>query len=157
MDAFLSKPITPEKLQAVLAASGAPGTGEVLASGAATTAPSESKIELTLIRRLSDGSPEGLQDEVARFVLSLDDALAGVAAAYSSGSRSALSSAAHRVLSHARMVGGAALAGSASDLQEFAAAYTEAELAREMEILGARAVDLKETVARLANAPGATA
>ena len=42
-------------------------------------------------------------------------------------------------------------------LQEFAAAYTEKELSKEMEILEARASDLKATVTRLAGSPGATA
>jgi signal transduction histidine kinase/CheY-like chemotaxis protein len=154
MDAFLSKPITPEKLVAVLAATGASGTSDGLSSGTEPSICSDSGIELRLLQRLSDGSPEGLQAEVARFVASLDEAMAGVASAYASGSRSALSSAAHRVLSHARMVGGSSLSGAASDLQEFAAAYTETELAKEMGILKARADDVKETVSRLASAPG---
>jgi signal transduction histidine kinase/CheY-like chemotaxis protein len=157
MDAFLSKPITPEKLVAVLAAAGATGTHDSFANGTEPLIGAEGRIELTLLHRLSDGSTEGLQSEVARFVASLDEAMSGVAAAYASGSRSALSSAAHRVLSHARMVGASSLSGAASDLQEFAAAYTETELAKEIGVLTARADDVKETVSRLASAPGTPA
>jgi HPt (histidine-containing phosphotransfer) domain-containing protein len=157
MDAFLSKPITPEKLVAVLATSGASGAGNTFSGGTTPHSGEDSRIELTLIRRLSDGTPEGLQGEVARFVASLDEAMAGVSAAHSSGSRSALSSASHRVLSHARMVGGSALASAAADLQEFAAAYTETELAKEMDTLRTRADELKEAVARLAAFPAAPA
>src|ERR1019366_7762688 len=43
------------------------------------------------------------------------------------GSGEAVTSAAHRVLSHARMAGAAPLAAAAADLQELAAAYSDAE------------------------------
>jgi hypothetical protein len=47
------------------------------------------------------------------------------------------------------MVGASALAQTAEDLQEFAASYTEAELARELEALCQQASALKETVSRI--------
>jgi hypothetical protein len=47
------------------------------------------------------------------------------------------------------MVGASALAETARDLQDYAAAYTEDELAREIEVLRGRVSALKEAVARL--------
>ena len=153
MDVFLAKPITPEKLRAVLAGQRGPGSGLQSSGAPGRQDRQDPGIELSLIRRLSDGSAEGLAREVARFVASLDEALDGVAAAHASSSRASVSSAAHRVISHARMVGASALAETASDLQDYAPAYTEAELAQEIEVLRGRASALKEAVARLARRP----
>jgi CheY-like chemotaxis protein/anti-sigma regulatory factor (Ser/Thr protein kinase) len=153
MDVFLSKPITPEKLRTVLASSREPPPGTAL------PADRRAGIDLGLIRGLSDGSAEGLRREAGNFISSLEDALGGVTAAEASRSRAAISSAAHRIISHARMVGAVALAQTAADLQEFAASYTEAELAQEIGVLRQRAGALKDTLGRLlgpieAAAPG---
>ena len=149
MDVFLAKPITPEKLRAVLAGSRGPGADPSPAGGPAGLLRQEPAIELSLLRGLSDGSAEGLAREAASFVASLDEAMGGVTAARASRSRAAVSSAAHRIISHARMVGASALAETARDLQDYAAAYTEDELAREIEVLRGRVSALKEAVARL--------
>jgi CheY-like chemotaxis protein len=149
MDVFLAKPITPEKLRMALSRPDGPGTGLPRPNAVAHPADREAGINLGLIRGLSDGSAEGLRREAASFIASLDEAMYGVAIAQASSSRAALSSAAHRVISHARMVGASALAQTAADLQEFAASYTEAELAQELGTLRKRAATLKETVARL--------
>jgi len=149
MDAFLSKPITPEKLRMVLAGPGGPGAEATRAAGIAPPSDRHAGIDLGLLRGLSDGSAEGLRREAENFVSSLDEAMNGVSAAEKSCSRAALSSAAHRVISHARMVGAPDLAQTAADLQEFAASYTEAELAQELGILRRRSEALKETVSRL--------
>jgi CheY-like chemotaxis protein len=161
MDVFLSKPITPEKLRMVLTGSAGPAQEKPRRGRNAHPSDQRAGMDLGLIRGLSDGSAEGLRREAANFISSLDEALGGVAAAEASRSRAALSSAAHRVISHARMVGAAALAQTAADLQEFAASYTEAELAQELGVLRQRARELKETVSRLlgpleATAPGNT-
>jgi len=148
MDAFISKPITPQKLFAVLAQTRAAGP----AGAPAVNAPAEPRVPelgLGMIRHLSDGSPEGLERELLNFVASLDETMRGVAEAHRSGSRAALSSAAHRVLSLARMVGATMLTGAAADLQEFAAAYSDTELAEQVAILGRHAAALRETLADL--------
>jgi len=148
MDVFLAKPITPEKLRMALSRSGGRGMGAPRPGRITHQADHEAGINLGLIRGLSDGSAEGLRREAAGFIASLDEAMNGVSIAQAS-SRAALSSAAHRVISHARMVGASALAQTAEDLQEFAASYTEAELARELEALCQQASALKETVSRI--------
>jgi CheY-like chemotaxis protein len=149
MDAFLAKPITPEKLRQVLSGSAGAISGGLHPSRTSHPAGREEGIDLGLIRGLSDGSAESLRAEALKFITSLDEAMDGVATANASRSRAALSSAAHRVISHARMVGALALAQTAADLQEFAASYTEAELAQELATLHQRAEALKETIDRL--------
>jgi signal transduction histidine kinase/ActR/RegA family two-component response regulator/HPt (histidine-containing phosphotransfer) domain-containing protein len=139
MDAFLAKPITPEKLSAVLA-----GTRAL----APETEPGAPEIDLGMIRRMAEGVPGRLEGELAKFSASLGQTVLGVAQARASGSRTALASAAHRVLSHARMVGAARLAGTASDLQEFAGAYSESELEEQIGLLARQAAELGDAVGR---------
>jgi signal transduction histidine kinase/CheY-like chemotaxis protein len=134
MDLFITKPITPEKLRSALAGTAVPA--------APVQAPG-SGLDLGMLRQLSDGTRPGLEREIARFLASLDEAVAGIASARASGSRTAMASAAHRVLSHARMVGAAPLSAAASDLQEFATAFTEAELADEAALVELRADELR--------------
>jgi signal transduction histidine kinase/ActR/RegA family two-component response regulator/HPt (histidine-containing phosphotransfer) domain-containing protein len=149
MDAFVSKPITPEKLGAVLADSD--GSGRLPeASGPGYTKPDAAGIRLDLLRHLSDGSPGAVGRQLAAFSASLDEAMRGVASARASSSRPAVSSAAHRVLSLARMVGAAALAETATDLQDYASAYTEAELDEEIDALFRHAGNLGSDLLRLA-------
>jgi signal transduction histidine kinase/ActR/RegA family two-component response regulator len=132
MDGFISKPITPEKLRRALSrlapvAGGAPG-----AMG----------FDLALIRHVTDGSPAAVAAELAAYLRALDEAVGRVRSAVP-GQRAGVASAAHRVLSLARMVGAAELGDTARDLQEMAAVYTGAELAAEVEALGRHAAGLR--------------
>ncbi|MGA2016285.1 MAG: ATP-binding protein [Opitutaceae bacterium] len=155
MDAFITKPITPEKLSAALSGTSGFRLEGAPAAPAAPPAAGGPALDLGVIRHLADGSPEGMDREVASYVASLDDAAREVARAQRSGSRAALSSAAHRVLSHARVVGAASLAGAATDLQVFASAYTDSELAEQIGIMERCVTELKEGLARLRDAPRA--
>jgi HPt (histidine-containing phosphotransfer) domain-containing protein len=149
MDAFVSKPITPEKLAAVLA--DRDGSGQLTeASGADYSKPDAAGIRLDLLRHLSDSSPGAVGRQLAAFCASLDEAMRGVASARASSSRPAVSSAAHRVLSLARMVGAAPLAATAADLQDYASAYTDTELDEEIGTLLRHAGDLGSDLLRLA-------
>jgi signal transduction histidine kinase/CheY-like chemotaxis protein len=150
MDAFMVKPITPEKLRAVLSAFNRPGPRPGRELSPSGSAQDIAGLRLELLLHLTDGSAASLGRELARYSASLDEAVRGLCAAHASDSRPAVSSAAHRVLSLARMVGADALSASAADMQEFAQAYTDAELAREVERLGRLAGDLKSLLARAA-------
>ena len=97
---------------------------------------------------MTDGSAGSLARELERFAASLEDAVRQLGAAHASGSRAAASSAAHRVLSLARLVGAEELCETASDLQGFAEAYTDAEMAREVGMLKGRAASLGTLLAR---------
>jgi signal transduction histidine kinase/CheY-like chemotaxis protein len=147
MDAFISKPITPEKLRAVLSEFASPGAAP--ATGLVSPAAGEGGLSLELIRHLSDGSPESMGRELESFAESLGEALRGLAAARTSGSRPEVSSAAHRILSLSRMVGASRVAASANDIQSFASAYTDAELDEEIRTLGRCAAELEFEIDRL--------
>jgi len=150
MDAFISKPITPEKLRTVLVAFNGSGPQEARGAPPIPAAQAVPGIRLDLLSHLADGSPDGLRRELARFADALEEAVRELAAAHASHSRPAVASAAHRVLSLARMVGAEPLCEAAVDLQGLASALTEAELDRQMETLRARAGDLRELLARAA-------
>jgi signal transduction histidine kinase/CheY-like chemotaxis protein/HPt (histidine-containing phosphotransfer) domain-containing protein len=146
MDAFVSKPITPEKLQSALVAAGM--TLGAPAQEGSSAPVREGGLNLSMIRRLADGSPAALERELSRFSASLGVAARGITYARASGSRAAIASAAHRVLSHARIVGAQALAAAAADLQEFASAYSDAELAEETSLVERLCAGLMEAVER---------
>ncbi|HEY1793039.1 MAG TPA: ATP-binding protein [Opitutaceae bacterium] len=142
MDVFLAKPITPEKLKAAL--------------GLAINAPeaagrTRGPFSLDLIRHLAGDESGAVAREVAKFMAALDDALRGLGTARASGSRAAVASAAHRILSLARMIGDDAMASAAADLQEYAAVYSEIELGEELAGLSRQAGELTLALARLSS------
>ena len=148
MDAFITKPITPEKLHDVLARYG----GEALPEGPAGApfpVPEVRGVKLDLIIHLTDGSPASLARELAKYADSLDEAVRGLSEAHRSGSRAAAASSAHRVLSLARMVGAEDLAGAAADIQDYAPVYTDRELADEVARVERHAAELRGALARI--------
>jgi CheY-like chemotaxis protein len=150
MDAFLTKPITPQKLLGILSApGGAAAAQQALASDDSAKAPAPG-VDLGMIAHLADGSAGSFGRELEKYFLALGQALAGVAAAHASGSRAAVATAAHRVLSLARMVGADSLSATAADVQDFANAFTDAELADEIETLGERGRALRDDLESLA-------
>jgi signal transduction histidine kinase/ActR/RegA family two-component response regulator/HPt (histidine-containing phosphotransfer) domain-containing protein len=150
MDAFVAKPLTPEKLRAALCAFNGSGPRPAGTGRPPPRAPEAPGFSLELIRHLTDGSAASLQRETDSFVEALGDAVRGLAAARASRSRPAVASAAHRVLSLARMVGADALAQAAADLQDFGAAYADDELEGEIEAIVSRAGELGVRLARAA-------
>jgi signal transduction histidine kinase/ActR/RegA family two-component response regulator len=151
MDAFMTKPITPEKLRAVLAESGVNGVEARAPAPPDTGLADAAGFKLDLLVHLAGGSPEGLARELTGLAASLDESMRSVHAARASGSRPAVSSAAHRVLSLARMVGADGLASAAADVQDYASAYTEAELDGEIAALAGQAGELGRALARFAD------
>ncbi len=116
MDAFVGKPLTPDKLRKALLAAGqrqlaAATTMEI--SAAAT--PRE--VDVQMLMYLSDGSPEGFKQQVKRFLDSLHAAEQRMRAAGSRRDYPELALAAHAIRGQARMVGGAALAQAAATLE----------------------------------------
>jgi signal transduction histidine kinase/DNA-binding response OmpR family regulator len=157
MDAFMTKPITPEKLRAVLAGATGAALEPLPPDDAGAVETGELALDLAMIRHLADGRPENIERELSSFAASFDEAMLGISAAHATGSRSMIASAAHRVLSHARMVGAAALARTAADLQEFASAYTEKELAEEIALLVRHSAELRSALERARRTPCAPA
>jgi two-component system sensor histidine kinase RpfC len=147
MDACMTKPITPETLRALLLAQGCLAPQAPADPAGEPAGNRVGSLDLRLVLRASRHGPEGRGRDLADYVAALDQSLQGVALAHASGSRPGVSAAAHRVVSLARMVGAAALAGTAADIQEFAPVYSEAELAAEIGVLNQQAADLRGALA----------
>lgn len=115
MDAFLGKPLTPEKLRKVLRAAGR----RLLTAAPVHALPETPAAELdfALLSYLSDGSAEGLELQAQRFLASLGESTAELTAAAARRDLVRLRTAAHRLLGQARMVGGGGLADAASELE----------------------------------------
>jgi CheY-like chemotaxis protein len=118
MDAFVGKPLTPEKLRRVLVEA-----GRRMLSTATLQASTESTspaLDLSLLNYLSDGSAEGLDSQTTRFLDTLAVAQSELGAAWQSGSFERLAKHAHLVLGQARMVGASELASAATALERAA-------------------------------------
>lgn len=120
MDAFVGKPLTPEKLRRILL-----GAGRQLLAVAPVQAPAELRappIDLTLLGYLSDGTPQGLEAQIARFLTVLAEAEEQLQCSAAEGDFNALADTAHGVLSQARLIGCTALSEAAVDLEQAARA-----------------------------------
>ncbi len=152
MDAFLAKPITPGKAppssRRTADAIGLPKPSAGESADQGTQAGPDRGTWPTGRRKPSEG-------ELAAFTrLARRGGARGRPGPGASGSRPAVSSAAHRVLSLARMVGAGRLAATAADLQEYACAYTESELEKEIALLDRQAGELRNALGARATLAG---
>ena len=120
MDAFLGKPLTPEKLRRVLTAAGR----RHLAAASMHVPPSAMAkgVDVSLLEYIADGTDQGLRHQIELFLAALEIAEAELNASALGGDPVALSRAAHGVLSQARLVGNSALATAAAELEQAARA-----------------------------------
>lgn len=118
MDAFVGKPLTPEKLRNVLIAAGR----RLLAAATVQAVPDLPAVEIntSLLAYLSDGSASGLQTQFDRFIASLDQLEAEINSSVREADPERLQTAAHRLLGQAKMVGATALADVALELEHAA-------------------------------------
>jgi len=143
MDQFLTKPITPEKLASLL--TGLPGA-QLPAPPVQVPGPDE--IDLRLIHYLAEGSPQAFERELARFLESFRTTVNTLGDA-GRNTPTALASAAHALLSHARLVGSGELGKAAADLESAALAGDSAEYAQKTAEALACAERLRERLLRL--------
>jgi HPt (histidine-containing phosphotransfer) domain-containing protein len=118
MDAFVGKPLTPEKLRRVFVAA-----GRRKLAAASFPAPASlpvHEVDLGLLHYLSDGSADGMSAEIQRFIAGLRAAEEKMTAASRAGDFAGLRASAHQVIGHAKMIGGAALAEAARQLESAA-------------------------------------
>jgi CheY-like chemotaxis protein/HPt (histidine-containing phosphotransfer) domain-containing protein len=115
MDAFVGKPLTPEKLRKVLLDAGR----RLLTSASVHVTPESPPpdLDIALLTYLSDGSGGGLDVQIQRFVGTLHEAQTHLAAAALRRDFTALGTGAHQLLGQARMVGANGLAEAASRLE----------------------------------------
>ncbi|WP_414661760.1 ATP-binding protein [Horticoccus sp. 23ND18S-11] len=118
MDAFVGKPLTPEKLRRVLNE-----TGRRLLTTPPVDIPpaaAESGLDFSLLTYLSDGSRAKLDAHIQRFIASIEDVERQLSAAAAALDFVQLRTTAHRLLGEARLVGSTALAEATTRLESAA-------------------------------------
>jgi CheY-like chemotaxis protein len=115
MDAFVGKPLTPEKLRRVLLDI---GRRQLTAASvpAVPSTPAEHP-DLELLAYLSGGSADGLDAQIDRFLAALEETEVQMVAASAAQDYAELGSSAHRLLGQARLVGSAPLVDIAMRLE----------------------------------------
>ena len=116
MDAFVGKPLTPEKLRRVLSEVSrrlvAPAAPLHVAPEPVAAGP-----DLKLLSYLGTGASDSLEEQARRYLEELDGLQEKIAQASAETAFATLAELAHRVLGHARMVAGADLADAATRLE----------------------------------------
>lgn len=145
MDIFLGKPITPEKLQASLS-----GMPPITLPSASIDLPidPQSGINLRMLSYLADNQPDGLKREINRYLDALTSTHGEVLEALLTRNRPALGKAAHRMLSHGRMVEASTLISIAEEI-ETEADYAETRRLEELgDELATAITELRKTLVR---------
>ena len=150
MDAFLGKPLTPEKLRRVLTAAGR----RHLAAASMHVSPSvvAKSVDVSLLEYIADGTDEGLRHQIELFLAALEIAETELNASALSGDPVAVSRAAHGVLSQARLVGNSALATAAAGLEQAARDGDDHVVADQLPRVRHHIKDLKAAMRRYPNA-----
>jgi CheY-like chemotaxis protein/HPt (histidine-containing phosphotransfer) domain-containing protein len=120
MDAFVGKPLTPEKLRKVLLVA-----GRRLLTAASVQIPPEilvPALDLSLLNYLSDGTSTGLSAQIERFLGELAQSEDRLEHASSARDFDTVAASSHQILSQAKMVAGTALAIAATALETAARA-----------------------------------
>jgi CheY-like chemotaxis protein len=120
MDAFVGKPLTPDKLRKILIAAGR----RLLTAASMHVSPGATSpvIDVSLLDYISDGTQAGLNEQVERFLEALTEGEARLTQATRARDFITLGDAAHFVLSQARLVGSATLEDAAISLETAARA-----------------------------------
>lgn len=123
MDAFVGKPLTPDKLRKVFR-----DLGRRMLAGATMQAhdiPAQGRpadtgsgaLDMSMLRYLADESPQGLAYQIERFIAALDETETAVSGMMRLRDFASLAPAAHGLLGQARMVGADTLAAAAAGLE----------------------------------------
>lgn len=146
MDAFVGKPLTPEKLRRVLIAAGR----RQLAAASIHVPPELTSMELdfSLLHYLSTGTGQDLAHQVDRFVATLDDIEDGMAQAARSEDLPRLAAGAHQLLGQARMVGAGRLAEAAAQLEGAAKARDPAACGERLQRVRDESAAVREALRR---------
>lgn len=158
MDAFVSKPFTPQKVAAALReAQGALRAASSLeVSRGIETTPSPEGFDLEYLRILADDSDEKLAAEIDRYLKAFDEILLAAREAVAGGNAVALGQAAHHLLSHANIVKSESLVQLAGVLEATAASATPGEIRRLFDEVERESARLRNKLASI-RAPSAPA
>lgn len=150
MDAFVGKPLTPDKLRRALLGAGRkqlatatvdlsrPATNPPMSTPSASAAssqpePAPATLDLALLTYLSDGTSAGFGAQVERFLETLSTTQSELATALASRDFEQAKVFAHRINGQAKMVGYAPLAQATLKLEESAFQHDPARCADDME------------------------
>jgi signal transduction histidine kinase/CheY-like chemotaxis protein len=127
MDAFISKPITPDKIAAALQdLGGSLRTAQPIEVGPPRAAPEQSgEIDLSMLKFLGSESLEGLGIQIDRFLSTFDSDRISARAIIATGEPSEIFRIAHRMLSHCSVVKYDRLGRVAAELQANSASDPE--------------------------------
>jgi len=152
MDAFVGKPLTPEKLRATFQASAA----RLLSANSIQAVPPApaSSVDLQHLRRMAAPGPGGLAEQRDRYLAELARLESGIEAALRSGDREAVFRAAHHLVAQAGLVGHRELTREAQALQAEARVASPARLAELGERVGRAAAGLREALRDRAGSAG---
>jgi signal transduction histidine kinase/CheY-like chemotaxis protein len=127
MDAFISKPITPDKIAAALQdLGGSLRTAQPIEVGPPLAAPEQTaEIDLGMLKFLGSESLEGLGIQIDRFLSTFDSDRISARAIIATGEPSEIHRIAHRMLSHCSVVKYDRLSRVAADLQANSASDSE--------------------------------
>lgn len=152
MDAFVGKPLTPEKLRRVLAEVSrrlvAPAAPLHVAPEPVAAGP-----DLKLLSYLGTGSSDSLEEQARRYLEELEGLQEKIMRASAETAFAPLAELAHQVLGHARMVAGADLADAATRLEIAARSRDPAGCDEWLPRLNAAAAALRGAI--LARSPAA--
>lgn len=124
MDAFVGKPLTPEKLRKVLIT-----TGRRQLAAASVHIPPDlpsPEINLSLLRYLATGSAEGLGAEIKRYLAALEEIQAQLKERAQSADHPGLAKVAHSLVGHAKLIDATILVDAAANLEIAAGAANRA-------------------------------
>jgi signal transduction histidine kinase/CheY-like chemotaxis protein/ligand-binding sensor domain-containing protein len=124
MDAFVGKPLTPEKLRKILIVAGR----RLLTAASMHVSPSAAVpvLDVSLLDYMSDGTEQGLENQVGCFLTALAEGESRLTKAYQARDFDALAYAAHYLLSHAKLVGSTGLEEASMQLEQAARAQDRA-------------------------------
>ena len=122
MDAFVGKPLTPEKLRKILIAAGRRLLTAASMHVSPRAAAATPLVDMSLLDYISDGTDAGLDEQIERFLAALAEGEARLAQASRSRDYTTLGDAAHYLLSQAKLVGSTPLVEAAVSLERAARA-----------------------------------
>lgn len=152
MDAFVGKPLTPEKLRKVFLTEGrrllTAASVQVRAPATAPAPTPAPEPDLKLLTYLSNGTEAGLEAQIERFISALDDSERQLMASASARDFESVASGAHHILGEARMVGFAPLEDVTARLEAAARSQDAAALADGVTRVAAEIQALKAAMRR---------
>lgn len=165
MDAFVGKPLTPDKLRRALLGAGRkllasatvdlsrPATNSPMPTPSAPSAapepePASSGLDLGLLTYLSDGTADGFHAQVQRFLDTLAATQTELAAALAAGDFEQAKVYAHRINGQAKMVGYTPLAQATVAFEESAFQNDAASCAEDIAQVNQAVVELRAAMSR---------